>query len=134
MSAATVMILPMTDDLVPRQGRGLWVDSFWRSESIVTVLRPNSSGLRPIARYQLAQSQFVRPARASISVAVMAPLASWVTLLMGFRFLVKWDSWPVGRCYSWRAAYIGLLVGLCYRLLYCTCVARGLVPPLGNLV
>ena len=33
-----------------------WVDSFWRSESIVTVFRPNSPGLRPIARYQLAQS------------------------------------------------------------------------------
>jgi hypothetical protein len=77
-AAATVMILPMTD-LVPRQGRGLWVDSFWRSESIVTVLRPNSSGLRPIARYQLAQSQFVqRPAKASLSAAVMAPLASSV--------------------------------------------------------
>jgi hypothetical protein len=29
---------------------------FWRSESIVTVLRPNSPGLRPTARYQLAQS------------------------------------------------------------------------------
>ena len=83
MSAATVMILLMTDDLEPRQGRGLWVDSFWRSESIVTVLRPNSSGLRPIARYQLAQSQFVRPARASISVAVMALLASSVILDMG---------------------------------------------------
>jgi len=50
------MILRMTDDLVPRQGRGLWVDSFRRSESIVTVLRPNSPGLRPIARYQLAPS------------------------------------------------------------------------------
>ena len=83
MSAATVIILPMTDDLVPRQGRGLWVDSFWHSESIVTVLRPNSPGLRPIAHYQLAQSQFVRPARASISVAVMAPLASSVILDMG---------------------------------------------------
>jgi hypothetical protein len=34
---------------------GLWVDSFWRSESIVTVLGPNSPGLRPTARYQLAQ-------------------------------------------------------------------------------
>jgi hypothetical protein len=44
------MILPMTDDFVPRQGRGLWVDSFWRSESIVTVLRPNSPGLQPAAR------------------------------------------------------------------------------------
>jgi hypothetical protein len=83
LSAATVMILPMTDDLVPRPGRCLWVDSFWRSESIVTVLRPNSPGLRPIARYQLAQSQLVRPARASISVAVMAPLASSVILDMG---------------------------------------------------
>jgi hypothetical protein len=77
------MISPMTDDLVPRQSRGLSVDSFWRSESIVTVLRPNSPGLRPIARYQLAQSEFVRPARASISVAVMAPLASSVILDMG---------------------------------------------------
>jgi hypothetical protein len=56
---SSCLVLPMTDDLVPRQGRGLWVESFWRSESIVTVLRPNSSGLRPIARYQLAQSQFV---------------------------------------------------------------------------
>jgi hypothetical protein len=59
--------LAQTDDLVPRQGGGLWVDSFWRSESIVTVLRPNSPGLRPIARYQLAQSEFVRAPRGRAS-------------------------------------------------------------------
>jgi len=64
------------------KGRGkLWVDSFWRSESIVTVFRPDSPGLRPVARYQLAESEFVRPA--SIPVAVMAPLASSVILDMG---------------------------------------------------
>jgi hypothetical protein len=77
------MILPMTDDLVPRQGRGVWVDSIWRSESIVTVLRLNSPGLRPIARYQLAQSEFVRPREREHLVAVMAPLASSVILDMG---------------------------------------------------
>ena len=38
-----------------------WVDSFWRSESIVTVLRPNSSGLRRIAHHQLAQEPVRMP-------------------------------------------------------------------------
>jgi hypothetical protein len=80
------MILPMTDDLVPRQGRGLWFDSFWRSESIVTVLRPNSPGLRPIARYQLSSERVRASREASISVAVMAPLASSVILDMGSHF------------------------------------------------
>jgi hypothetical protein len=35
--AATVMILPMTDDLVPRQGRDLWT-GVWHSGSMATVL------------------------------------------------------------------------------------------------
>jgi hypothetical protein len=41
------------------------------------------------------------------SVAVMTPLASsviWDTENR-FPFRVGWFSRPVGRCYSWRAAY-----------------------------
>jgi hypothetical protein len=36
--AASVMILPMTDDLVPCQGGDLWVSFFWHSASMVTML------------------------------------------------------------------------------------------------
>jgi hypothetical protein len=46
-----------------------------------------------LVRDQLAQSQFVRPARASISVAVMAPLASSVILDLGLTPR-QWDLRP----------------------------------------
>ena len=36
--AASVMILPMTDDLVPCHGGDLWVSFFWHSASMVTML------------------------------------------------------------------------------------------------
>jgi hypothetical protein len=36
--AASVMILPMTDDLVQCHGGDLWVSFFWRSASMVTML------------------------------------------------------------------------------------------------